>query len=163
MAERTDQLSRDDEVGDVDLDAIMNEQPDSEPDTSGGLRSRIRRRVGSVFSIKTFGIALALTIGLAFVVSAVVPFVPDNFSGLVGVFLGGGAIGLASDARRYFEVGSAALMAGALIVLLSNFTIAVFGPGVPLVALGAGSSGVAGLLGHYVGRDLRAGLTREIE
>ncbi|QSG10098.1 hypothetical protein [Halapricum desulfuricans] len=165
MAERTDQLSRDDEVGDVDLDAIMNEQADTtdESDTSGGIRGRIGRRVGSVFSIRTFGLALVLTIGLAFVVSAVVPFVPDNLTGLVGVFLGGGAIGLASDARRYLEVGAAALMAGALTVLLSNFTIAVFGPGVPLVALGAGSSGVAGLLGHYVGRDLRAGLTREIE
>ncbi|MFW6018063.1 MAG: hypothetical protein ACOCPX_04520 [Halapricum sp.] len=177
MAERTDQMSRENDIGEVDLDAIMSEDSDSDAitddrpaaaedrtaETSGGIRARLAPRVGRLFSIKTFVVALVLTIGLAFVASAVVPFVPDNVTGLLGIFLGGSVIGLWSDSRRYLEVGAAALMAGALTVLLSNFTLAVWGPGGPLVAIGAGSSGIAGLLGHYVGRDLRAGLTREIE
>lgn len=168
MAERTDQLSREDDAGEVDLDAIMDDQPDTTnedvaDDTSDGFRSRLGRRFGKLFSIRTFGIALVLTIALAFVAGAIVPFVPDNITGLFGVFLAGMTVGVGSADRRYLEVGAAALMAGALTILLSNFTIAVFGPGVPLVAIGAGSSGVAGLVGHYVGRDLRAGLTRDIE
>lgn len=166
MAERTDQLSREDDVSEVDLDAIMDEQPDAtetHTDTSGGIRGRIGDRIGNVFSVQTFALALVLSVALAFVSGAVVPFVPDNVTGLVGIFLAGGAIGVGSDSRRYLEVGAAALMTGALTILLSNFTIAVFGPGAPLVAVGASSSGIAGLLGHYVGRDLRAGLTRDIE
>jgi len=169
MAERTDQLSREDEVGEVDLDAVMGEQPDvtettkAETDTSRGIRGRIGRRIGSVFSVRTFGIALVLSVTLAFVAGAVIPFIPDNVTGLVGIFLAGAVIGAGSGNRHYLEVGAATLMTGALTILLSNFTIAVFGPGVPLVAVGASTSGIAGLLGHYVGRDFRSGLTRDIE
>ncbi|MEF8977093.1 MAG: hypothetical protein V5A21_12775 [Halapricum sp.] len=182
MAERTDERTREDEVGvDTDLGSIMGEDTDAttsdtdlgsimgddtgatDTDTTGGLRGRLRRRVGSIFSIGTFGIALVLTLVLAFVVGGIVPFVPDNISGLVGVFLGGFALGTVSSDRHYLEVGTAALMTGALIVLLSNFMVAVFGPGAPLVAFGAGTSGVAGVLGYYFGRDLRAGLTRDLE
>lgn len=180
MAERTDERTREDEVGvDTDLGSIMGEDTDTTTsdtdlgsimgddteatDTNGGLRGRLKRRVGSIFSIGTFGIALVLTVVLAFVVGGIVPFVPDNISGLVGVFLGGFALGTVSSDRHYLEVGAAALTTGALIVLLSNFMVAVFGPGAPLVAFGAGTSGVAGVLGYYFGRDLRAGLTRDLE
>ena len=177
MAERTDQVNHEDDAGEPDLDAIMSEEPvadaitddqlavdeDATGNTDSGIRTRLAQRLGRIFSIKTFAVALVVTIGLAFVSSAVVPFVPDNVTGLLGVFLGGSAIGLGSDGRRYLEVGAAALMAGALTVLLSNVTLAVWGPGGPLLAIGAGSSGIAGLIGHYVGRDLRAGLTRDVE
>jgi len=42
-----------------------------------------------------------------------------------------------------------------LLVSLAEF-------GVPVVALGAGASGLAGVLGHYFGRGLRSGLSKEV-
>jgi len=169
MAERTDQLSYEDEASEVDLNTIVDdrsdvaETADTDTDTSSGIRARIGARIGNVFSIQAFVLAVVLSVGLAFAAGAVIPFVPDNIAGLVGIFLAGGVIGTGSGSRRYLEVGAAALMTGALTILLSNFTVAVFGPGAPLVAVGATSSGIAGLVGHYVGRDFRAGLTRDIE
>jgi hypothetical protein len=176
MAERTDQLTRDRDTTDVDLgldsesgvqtdfgsDFDVAQEPAAGSDSRGGIRGRIGERVGSIFSIESFGIALLLTVVLAFVAGAFVPFVPDNVSGLLGVFGAGFGLGAASSDRHYLEVAAATLLAGALTALLSSLKLTLLGMGMPLIALGAGASGVAGVAGYYFGRDFRAGLTKEI-
>ena len=57
------------------------------------------------------------------------------------------------------EVGA---LAGGGSVLLGNFLIALLGGGLTIVAFGAAGGAVAGVLGHYFGRDLRHGLTRDL-
>ncbi len=97
MAERTDQLSHGDEAGEVDLDAIVDNRPDvadtADDTDSSGIRARIGDQIGSVFSIQTFVLAVVLSVALAFAAGAVIPFIPDNITGLVGIFLAGGTLG----------------------------------------------------------------------
>lgn len=180
MAERTDQRTRDSEVDldadfgsssdgggvDTDFGSVLGTDEDvtaTATDTGGGgIRGRVGQRVDSIFSVRTFTIALLVTVILSFVAGAVVPIVPSNISGLLGVFAGAFGIGLVSEDRHYLEIGAATLMTGAVTSLLGNLTLTLLGAGVPLVAFGAGASGLAGLAGHYFGRDLRAGLTEDI-
>lgn len=180
MAERTDQRTREREASadvDLGLDGDASTQTDfgsefgsdfgteestGTSDSSGWIRGRISRRLGSLFSVRSFGITLLVTIVMAFLAGGFVPFVPDNVGGLVGVFGAGFALGVGSSERHYLEVAAATLMAGAITALLSSLNLMLLGAGMPLVALGAGASGVAGVAGYYFGRDLRSGLTRDI-
>lgn len=170
MAERTDQRTRDRDVSvdvDTDFGSVLGDDSEkapqqraSEQSKSGGLRSRVSERVGDIFSVQTFAVTLFLTVALAFIAGTFVPIIPG--SSLFGVFAGGFLVGAGGEKRRYLEVGAATLMSGALTALLSNLFGVFLGFGVPLVAMGAGASGLAGILGHYFGRDLRAGLTQDI-
>ncbi|WP_157513248.1 hypothetical protein [Halapricum sp. CBA1109] len=105
---------------------------------------------------------LLVTTVLSFVAGTVVPLVPGNVAGLLGVFAAGFLLGAVDDDRHYLEVGLASAFAGVLTAVLGNLVLTVAGLGVPILAAGATASGVLGLLGHYVGRDLRDGLTREL-
>lgn len=176
MAERTEQRTRDVDPGaGIDADATRRDDAESDvgsilgeerrstaSEASGGIGGRLRRRANSVFSVRTFAIALLLTLALSFVAGVVIPLVPNSISGLLGVFVAGFAMGATSERQRYLEVGAATVLAGALTALLSHVVLTLWGLGVPVVAFGAGSSGVAGVVGHYFGRDLRAGLTQEL-
>jgi len=189
MAERTDQRTREEDIDeDIGLDEEFgvddgfgefgsdNAVEAESTENSGGfreklpgggskqerkgLRGRIADRIGGIFSIRSFGVALVLTVALAFVAGSLIPVVPA--SSLLGVFAAGFLLGAVGDERQYLEVGAATLMSGAITALVSNLLVAFLGAGIPLVAIGAGASGVAGLLGHYFGRDLRDGLSRDI-
>lgn len=186
MAERTDQRTREREA---DLDPTLDDgpvqtdfgselgtdfgtdvgaaqEPAAESDSSGGIRGRIRQRLGGVFSVQAFTTTLVLTVVFAFLAGVFVPLVPDNISGLLGVFGAGFALGVGSSERHYLEVAAATLFTGAIAALLStvftNLTAIMLGVGVPMMALGTGASGLAGVAGYYFGRDFRSGLTREI-
>jgi hypothetical protein len=175
MAERTDQRTRE---RDADLDPTLDdagvqtefgsdfgatrEESTNEADSGGGIRSRMSERLGSIFSVEAFAVTLVLTVVFSFLASGLIPLVPDNIGGLLGVFGAGFALGAASSERHYLEVATATLFTGAITALLSNLTLTLLGAGVPLVALGAGASGLAGVAGYYFGRDFRSGLTREI-
>lgn len=126
-----------------------------------GIRGRIADWVGGFFSVRSFGVALVLTVVLAFVAGFVVPIIPG--SSLLGVFAAGFLLGLLRDDSEYLEVGAATLFSGAITALLSHlFEMVFLDVGIPLVAIGAGASGLAGLAGHYFGRDLRKGLSQDI-
>lgn len=149
------------------------ERTDSAPtqdgdEETGGSRLGVRRRFGRVFSVRTFLLALVLSLG-ALVVGGAIPIV-----GLVGRFVGlfvvAFAFGLAGDRRRYAEVGFAAALASVLGFVFGVLTSALFPVGlsvlrdygVGLVGVGAGSGLLVALAGHYFGRDLRSGLTRDL-
>jgi Na+/citrate or Na+/malate symporter len=59
-------------------------------------------------------------------------------------------------------VGLAGAVVGAILGVLGNLVLAVATLGVPVAATAAGAGAFAAVVGHYFGRDLRDGLTREL-
>lgn len=158
MSERDTQIERDGEVG-------LTETATSITDTS-----RERDAVGptsgadddsdTIFSSRALAIALVLTVAGA-VLFGMIPFI--GFLGnLLGIVAGGFAYGLGTDARRYLEMALAGSLAGGGAVLLGSFVLSVLVTGGTLIAISAVAGGVAGAVGHYFGRDFRAGLTQDL-
>ncbi|MGM0590193.1 MAG: hypothetical protein ACQETI_00960 [Halobacteriota archaeon] len=144
-------------------------------DDSAGRLSGLKRRADGLFSIKTFLVALVASIG-GLVVGGAIPLLGAiPLVGLVGRFLGlfvaAFVVGLASSRRRYLEVGLAGALAASLTFVLGTLG-SIFLPfavdlladyGVGIAGLGAGTGLLVALAGHYFGRDLRDGLTRDVE
>ncbi|MUV58895.1 hypothetical protein [Halogeometricum sp. CBA1124] len=158
----TTDFSLDDEFSGVGESAERS-PASSRSESNGG-------RLGGVFSPKVFlGVLLASLLG-AFLGGSI-PVV-----GFVGRFLGlfavGFGVGLLSGRRRYLEVGLAGAFASGLLwvltTLTSTFAFAPFAVellaqyGLAIAGVGAGAGLLASLAGHYFGRDLRDGLTRDI-
>ena len=89
---------------------------------------------------------------------------------LAGIAAGAALVGALTGGRRYGGVALAGAVTMVALVGLSTLTsllapvaIGLISQVGPAVAAGAGATGaVAGLVGHYVGRDLRAGLLRPV-
>ncbi|WP_129113191.1 hypothetical protein [Halegenticoccus tardaugens] len=138
-----------------------------------GARGRLglKRRLGGLFSIKVFLAALVGSI-LGLFLGGAIPLV-GVLGRIAGLFAVGFVVGLVGRRRRYAEVGLAAAAAAALVLVLS--ALGSFGTvtfpylvrayaqyGTAIAGVGAGTGLVVALVGHYFGRDLRAGLMREI-
>ncbi|EMA46788.1 hypothetical protein [Halococcus saccharolyticus] len=122
--------------------------------------SGLRDRAEQMFSLRTFVVALALTaVGMA--LGGFAPLV-GGLLGFVGVFVATFVLGLVGDRSHYPETGVASAAVAGGWSVLGNVTLIAVGLGVPLIAVNAGIGLLAGLVGHYFGRDLRDGLTREI-
>lgn len=87
-----------------------------------------------------------------------------------GLFAAAFLLGVVLTRRRYPEVGAAGAGVGVVTAVTGTLT-AAFLPigldflaqyGVGLAAVGGGIGLLLALVGHYLGRDLRAGLTREV-
>jgi hypothetical protein len=102
---------------------------------------------------------------LAVVGAVLFSFVPFlSVAGTVlGIAAGGFAYGLGSETRRYVEMALAGGVTGGAATLLSNLIVALVASGATLVALSIIASAIAGVVGHYFGRDLRAGLTADLD
>jgi hypothetical protein len=172
MAERDRQRQRErspDIESDVDVDVgddvdigvadDLLEEP-SRPESSGGVRTRVRETARTVATGRSLAAALVLVAAGAFLVGELLPL--GVVGTLLGVALGGSLYGTLSDTRHYTETSLAGALAGGVSVLLGNLALSLIGVGVPLVVVGAVGGGLAGLVGHYLGRDLRDGLTREV-
>lgn len=131
-------------------------------------QGRIRGRLGGLFSVRTFLLALVLSV-VAVVAGGAVPIV-GVLGRLAGLFVVAFAIGVVGSERRYVEIGLAGALASGLGFVVGTLTNAFF-PfavrllseyGVAIAGVGAGVGALAALVGHYVGRDLRDGLTREL-
>ena len=126
--------------------------------------SGLRERVSGVFSPRAFLVALAFTaVGTALGGVVPLPLVSDVL-GFVGVFVATFALGLVGDRSYYAETGVASAAVTGGWSALSSVTLLAIG-GLPVLAILAVTAGVglvAGLVGHYFGRDLRDGLTREL-
>ncbi|PSQ90465.1 MAG: hypothetical protein BRD30_04700 [Bacteroidetes bacterium QH_2_63_10] len=86
----------------------------------------------------------------------------SKLSNLLGIALGALLYGVGASRRHYTESTLAGAAVGGVLALLGNLVLSLTGIGVPLIAVGAVGGGLAGLIGHYLGRDLRDGLTREV-
>jgi hypothetical protein len=75
-------------------------------------------------------------------------------------------LGVVAGEAKYLETALAGGALGALLFMLSSLNIALIGGSAGatrLVAVGTGFGLVAALLGLYFGRDLRKGLTADID
>lgn len=135
----------------------------TEPDARqrSGRFARLRGRAGRVFSPRGFLLALVvLTVGLGLAGVLVPPLVP--LGGLLGVFVAGFGLGLAGR-RRYAEVGVAGAAVSGVALLADYLVFSLLGGlGPSLAAFGAAAGALVAVAGHYFGRDLRTGLTRDL-
>jgi len=141
----------------------FDREPDGETAETAaeeGLATRVGTRAGRVFSPRAFLAALLVTVAGLVAGSAVVPL-PG--AGLLGVFLATFLFGLVQERRRYGETLVASGLAVGTSAIVGYAVVAAFGGfGIPLAAVAGGVGGLVGAVGHYFGRDLRAGLTREL-
>jgi hypothetical protein len=148
MSERDSQIQREFEIG-VD-----------EPATSEQTTEESQSRLESLVSPTVVVVAVVLSI-LGTILIGSVPLL--GFAGeLLGVAVAGCLYGLVADSRHYLELALAGALVGGGFSLLSNLVLTLLGAGIPLVAVGVLGGAVAGVVGHYLGRDLRDGLTREL-
>lgn len=141
-------------------DAVSGAGPGREARRSG-LRGRLAASANRLFSPRAFLLALVLCAGGLFAASAAVP---SPLSGLLGIFTATFAFGLVASGPRYAEAAAAAGAVAAGSVLVDFLVWTVFGGfGLPIVAVGAALGAASGALGTYFGRDLRDGLTRDVE
>jgi len=177
MAERTDQHTRPDhepgtvlDESDLGFDDGPTVDPGSDPEqpaeaaAEATVTSRLRDRLASpfsgLFSVRVFLFVLAMTLVTMTLVGTVVPL--GGLAGFVGIATAGFGVGLVDSRRRYLEFGLAGGLAAGLGTLLDHLVLSALGLGVPLLALGVGAGSLAGVVGHYFGRDLRDGLTRDL-
>ncbi|EMA04260.1 hypothetical protein [Haloferax denitrificans] len=163
--QRSDQKETEQSVDDV-LSGLTRERDEATQTRPSG--SSGGGRLGGLFSPRAFLAALLLSVG-GLLVGGAIPIV--GFIGrFVGIAAAGFLIGLVGSKRRYTEVVLAGAIAAGLAFVLSTL-FAVFAPfavqlladyGVAIAGVGAASGGLAALVGHYFGRDLRAGLTQEL-
>ena len=152
-------------------------EPDRDADTdterSGGLRSRLPGfGLGGLkpslsptdyFSPKEF-LAVALLLGGGLIAGGMIPLL--SVAGqLLGLFATAFLVGLLASKRRYLEVGTAGASVGAVAALAEYafFTLIGSASGTTLLAVGTSAGLLAAVGGYYFGRDLRDGLSRDIE
>ncbi len=124
---------------------------------SGG--SGLRDRLSSSLDPRSYLLGLGAGLAGVFVVGDLIPLLP--FDGFLGVLLMTLLLGLLSGKRRYLPSAVGGAVAGGLGLFLSSITISIVTGGLP-IALGAAVGAAAGLVGHYAGRDVRDGLTRDL-
>lgn len=84
--------------------------------------------------------------------------------GVAGTAIAGFLLGAVSSRSSYLEVGLlSAIVGGAAAGPVSAALVPVFGLGLGVFAVGAVVAVLVGLLGHYLGRDLRSGVTRSVD
>jgi len=155
-----------------DADASADAASDSESGGFspglGGLSGRVTslpgRSLPDVPSARSFALAIGIVLVAMFVTGSAIPLVSAiPGSGLFGVFAGAFALGLATGRSRYVELLVAGALSGGLGFLFGNLLLKI-GSGLAgsMAVFGAGTGAVVALLGHYFGRDLRDGLTKDI-
>ena len=151
-----------------DTDELLAEVERTTADDAGGEPERTpasdgpttRERIQGIFSPRAFLVALAL-VAVGVLLGGFVPVLGAVLR-YVGVFVATFVLGAASERRHYLEAGLAGALVPAAGTLLDYFALTIAGVGVPVIAIAAGVGLLAGLAGHYFGRDLRDGLTREL-
>ena len=170
--EELDELLDDDIAGEDDVDNGPDSRTGtSQSDAAGGSRGGGRIGVdGRWFSLKAFVVAI-VALGFGVVLGGMLPFVGGTIGHALGVLLGAFLVGLLFSSRRYVETGLAGVGLGAGSALMNVLGIG-FLPiglsyvqewGVALLAVGGGIGLLVAVVGHYFGRDLRAGITGSIE
>ncbi len=124
---------------------------------------------GRWFSLRSFLLAV-LAIGAGTFLGGLIPLIGGTIGAVGGVLLGAFLVGLSLSSRNYVETGIAGAGVGAGSALTSVLGVG-FLPigldylgewGLPLLAAGGGIGLILGLVGHYLGRDLRAGVAGEL-
>ena len=163
-----DDLAGGDGASDADSGGAAAAEPSAGSAESAGGSGRIGVS-GRWFSGKAFALAL-VTVAVGVFVGGLIPIIGGTIGTAGGVFLAAFLLGLVLSTRRYVETGVAGAAAGAASAVTSVLGVGFLPIGIdylsqwglPLVAVGGGVGLVLALLGHYFGRDLRAGLSQDI-
>lgn len=141
-------------------DPVVDDRAAGGTESDGG-RSILPGWPSDLFSLTHFlGAAILATAGGA--AGGVLIPIPILGSA-VGLLAAGFLAGVATDRSSYLEVGLASGIVGAVVSAVVGIPLlAVVGLGAPVFVVGAALTLVVGLLGHYLGRDLRSGLTRDV-
>lgn len=155
-----------DDIGLVDELLNSDHSPSDGPAPQSDQRSstrlgRLRSRATPEFSLPTFLVGTILSLVGIFLLGSL-PII-GTVGGLLGVFTALFLVGVASSRSRYLESVLAGALAGGGSVVLGNLLFGLLSMN-PLLLLGwLVGGGLVGGLGHYFGRDLRDGLTRDID
>lgn len=164
MGERETQLDRDPGDVGVSVDGIQDADATgtgrAEPRRSASRTDRLRAKATSLFSPRAFAVTAIVALVGYLVVGGLLPL--GGIAGLLGIAVGTFATGLVGSESRYGESAVAGTAVAGGAAFLDHLVLTLAGLGVPLLALGAIAGFLAGAVGHYFGRDLRTGLTREI-
>jgi len=151
MSERAVERTREADSDAGTTESVSQERTASESDDDG---------TGSYFSLRALLVAF-VAIGAGMTLGSLIPIIP--FTTLLGIPLGAFLHGLLDRERRYVETAVAGSVLSALAVVSSLLPQLLAGlDGVRLFAIAGGIGLVLGVAGHYFGRDLRDGLTRDI-
>ena len=158
-----------------DLDGLLDDDLAGEAGDEGGQSgsgapptSRIGID-GRWLSLKLLGVTI-VAVGVGVVAGGLVPLVGGTLGAAAGILLGTFLVGIATGGRRYVETGLTGALAGAGTAV-SNVLGIGFLPigldylsqwGLPLLVVGGALGLALGLLGHYFGNDLRAGVTGDL-
>jgi hypothetical protein len=133
-------------------------------DTDGGGRIGVGRRLRRLFAPRVFLLAVALSV-VGLVAGGAVPVV-GYLGRFLGVALAAFALAICCSGRRYVEAGLAGALAAGLGFVLGTLNSALFPVvadyGLQIAGVGTTAGLLAALLGHYLGRDLKAGLTKDL-
>jgi len=158
MSERDTQIQRD--VG-VDVDVGIDDSAEETTDGGGGLRGWLRRKAGSLVSSRGLVISLVLTVLGVIVLGGLLPF--GIVGDALGIFVAAFLYGVVAGESRYLELGLAGAAVGGAWAFLGNLVLTLVGPGLPIVLVGVLGGALGGVSGHYFGRDLREGLTQDLD
>lgn len=137
-------------------DSAMSARPKSRSRTRSFLS---RFSLSYYFSPKAF-LAFVLTIGVALFVSGLAVPIAGRLLGVLAVtFL----LGLATSRRRYAEMTAAGISVGAVSALADHAILTFASSLQGSTAVGITAGLLACLVGYYFGRDLRAGLFRDVD
>lgn len=119
-----------------------------------------RLSLGRYFSPKEY-FALVLLLGAGLLAGRTVLPIAGR---MIGMFAVAFLVGLVASKRRYLEVSAAGVSVGAVSALLTHaILIAAADSAGALAAVGGTIGLLASVVGYYFGRDLRAGLTTDID
>jgi len=153
MSERTAERTRESDANAESADPIATDLADTstvdEADSGG-----------SYFSVRALVVAF-VAVGAGMTTGSLIPMIP--FTAFAGIPVGTFLHGLLDSERRYAETAIAGGLLSGLAVVSSLLPQLLAGlDGTRLFAIAAVVGAVLAVLGHYFGRDLRDGLTREV-
>jgi len=138
----------------------MSDTADMSTDIGTDTASESEETSGSYVSLRALVVAF-VAVGSGMTLGSLVPLVP--FTAFAGIPIGTFLHGLLDSERRYVETAVAGGLLSGLAVVTALLPQLVAGVnGGQLFAVAAGVGAVLAVLGHYFGRDLRDGLTREL-
>lgn len=166
--------STDDVLADLDRDPAEEQSTERQADRRErrGLRERVGSRLrgltrpglgarlGRLFSPRTFLVVLGLSV-VGTALAGVVPLL-EGLAPLLGAFLGGFLLGVVRERRAYLEVALAGAGMAAVAAIVQYVVVLAVGEGATLAVVSGGAGLFAGVVGHYFGRDLRDGVTRDL-
>jgi hypothetical protein len=143
---------------------IVRDEPDADADDAGGSRFGLGSRFRRLFSPRTFLLAIVLSV-VGLVAGGAVPVV-GYLGRFLGIALAAFALAFLVSGRRYVEAGLAGALAAGLGFVLGTLNSVLFPVvadyGLQIAGVGTTAGLLAALVGHYFGRDLKAGLTKEL-